>query len=157
MKKIFSALFFCFVFSVCVFSQRAEMIDAFSNNVCDEYLMRVDRMLIEATQNPNSTIYVFVYEGKENDQLHRKDTRKLFSPAIGSARTKIESMSKYIRNVRKASIENIKFVEAGFRENAAVEFWVVPNGVEPPKPTPTLKKMKYRKGKARGFCLYCCG
>ncbi|HQU84444.1 MAG TPA: hypothetical protein PKY59_15005, partial [Pyrinomonadaceae bacterium] len=76
---------------------------------------------------------------------------------IGSAKAKIESMKKYISNVKKLSLENFSFIEAGFRENSTIVFWNVPKGAEPPKPTPTLKKMKYRKGKAKGFCLYCCG
>lgn len=156
MRKLISVLCFLLLGSICSFSQEAQIIDEFSNNVCDEYLMRMDNMLIKASANPNSTIYIFVYEGKENDQLHRKDTRKLFFPAIGSAKAKIESMKKYISNVKKLSLENFSFVEAGFRENSTVVFWLVPNGAEPPKPESTLTKMNYRKGNAKGFCIWCC-
>jgi hypothetical protein len=52
--------------------------------------------------------------------------------------------------------QNFEFVVAGFRENFTVEFWIVPNGVTPPEPSPTLTKMKYRKGIPAKFCLGCC-
>ncbi|HQU85809.1 MAG TPA: hypothetical protein PKY59_21915, partial [Pyrinomonadaceae bacterium] len=83
MKKTILGLCFLLLGSICAFSQEAQLIDEFSNNVCDEYLMRMDNMLVKASANPTSTIYIFVYEGKENDQLHHKDTQKLFFPAIG--------------------------------------------------------------------------
>ncbi len=48
--------------------------------------------------------------------------------------------------------EKIVFIEAGFREKLTIEFWLVPLGAEPPKPNPTLKKMKYQKGKPLDLC-----
>ena len=52
--------------------------------------------------------------------------------------------------------EKFVFVESGFLEDFKVELWNVPDGATPPKPTPTLKRMKYRKGKPVGFCLGGC-
>ncbi|CAN5844012.1 hypothetical protein BH20ACI4_BH20ACI4_18680 [soil metagenome] len=156
MKILFSALLFCLLFCVSAFAQEAEKIDEFSNIPCDDYLARVDAAIYQAHNNPTSIVYVFIYEGKEYIYNWRKKKTEYVLPANGSAKAKIASMKEYF-STKKVLVKNIKFIEAGFRENSTVEFWLVPNGVEPPKPVPTLETMKYRKGKAKGFCIDCCG
>lgn len=156
MKVLFSALLFCIFFCVSTFAQEAEKIDEFSNLSCDEYLARVDGALVQAHNNPSSMIYVFIYEGKENIYNWRKKKTESVYPARGSAKAKIASIKKYLLT-KKILIKNIMFVEAGFRENLTVEFWLVPDGIVPPKSAPTLETMKYRKGKPTGFCIDCCG
>jgi hypothetical protein len=156
MKKLFSVIFCSFLFCSSGFSQESEKIDEFSNLQCDEYLARIDNMIVHSQNNPTSTIYVFVYEGKEKKYNNRKKKTEDVFPAFGSAKAKIISMKKYISVVRGFNIKNISFIEAGFREKLTVEVWLVPDSAVSPKPTPTLTKIKYRKGKANGFCLGCC-
>lgn len=151
MKKLFLASLFCFLVPVLCFTQEARQIDEFSDVFCEDYLARMDNLLVNAQENLDSTVYIFVYEGKEKSYKG-----KLLNPTRGSAKAKIDSMKKYISNVKNFSLENFSFVEAGFRENSTVEFWIVSKGVEPPKIKPTLDKIKYRKGKPKGFCIYCC-
>jgi hypothetical protein len=55
-------------------------------------------------------------------------------------------------NFRRFPKEKVLFISGGFRENHTVELWVVPNGANPPKATPTLESMKYRKGKPVNMC-----
>lgn len=153
MRKSILVICFLLLGSICSFSQEAELIDEFSYINCDEYLARMDMfVIVKAQENPNEKVYVLVYEGKE-----KQYKRKSLLPTRGLAKAKIKSMKKYISTVRGFSLNNISFVEGGFREHLTVEIWSVPNGAEPPKPTPTLKKMKYRKGKPKGFCTWCCG
>ncbi|HEX8370338.1 MAG TPA: hypothetical protein VF604_17460, partial [Pyrinomonadaceae bacterium] len=101
------------------------------------------------------TVYVLIYEGKETRYNSRKKKMEFGLPAYGSAEAKIRSIKKYL-SIRKVPSKSFSFVKAGFRENAAAEIWTVPSGAPTPKPTPTVTKMKYRKGKSAGFCTDCC-
>ena len=156
MKIILLALFLNLLFCVSSFAQEAEKIDEFPYINCEEYLARMDAALNKAHDNPSATIFVIIYEGKEQVYNYRKNKIEFFLPKIGAAKAKIRSMKAYIGNFRNFPLERFEFVEARFRENSTIEMWLVPNGAKPPKPTPTLTKMKYRKGKASGFCLGCC-
>lgn len=155
MKRLIPTSLFPLVFCISVFSQEAKQFDEFGDLYCDDYLARMDYPRNEVKNNPSSTMYVLVYEGKE-----RKND-KLTLPAFGQARARIHSMKELIKrfwtNGEEVPVGRFKFVHAGFRENFTVEFWLIPKGATPPKPTPTLTKMKYRRGKATGFCLGCCG
>ena len=159
MKKSISGFLFLIVCGFSVFAQaeEARMIDEFGVIPCDEYLARVDAMAIEKANNQNAQIYVFIYEGKEKipDYNNGNVTYKTYLPRYGLAKAKIESMKKYLE-FRKFTPQNYVFANGGFREEFRVEIWLVPPGAEAPKPTPTLEKMKYRKGKAKGFCTSCC-
>jgi hypothetical protein len=107
-----------------------------------------------ARNEQSSKIYVFVYEGKAPKYKRNGELEKNSAlPQRSLAKTKINSMKELLSYW--ASLENFVFVEAGFRENFKVEFWTVPNGVIPPKPAPTLTKMKYRRGTPEGFCTAC--
>ena len=156
MRNLFLSLIFCLLSCFSVFSQTAEKFDEFGYINCEEYLARMDATLNRAHENSSSTVVIFVYEGKEQVYNHRKNKIELFLPKFGSAKAKIRSIKGYIL-LKNFPLERFKFIQAGFRENSSVEIWLVPSGVNQPKPTPTLEKMKYRKGKATGFCLGCCG
>lgn len=154
--KLVVGIIFCLLLSVAVFSQQASLIEEFGTLSCDEYLMRMDVSLLQASKDSSAKITVLIYEGKEPRYNVRKNTFDLALPAFGSAKAKFKSMETYI-SMRKFPIDRVSFVNAGFRENFGVEIWLVPSGALPPEPTPTLKKIKYRRGKANGFCLHCCG
>lgn len=152
MKAIFSALLFCFLCGVSAFAQEAAQIfDSFEDVPCDDYLGRMDNGLITARANPSSRLYILIYEGKV--RYNRNESRL---PVFGSVEAKIRSIKKYL-SIKKFPVRDVTFVKAGFREYASLEFWLAPPGAAPPKPTPTLTKMKYRKGKPAGFCTDCCG
>jgi hypothetical protein len=156
MKAIFSALLFCLLFSISAFSQEAQKFDEFEAISCDDYLGRMDAAIVQARNNPSATVYVLIYEGKEWMYNRRKNKSELVFPAYGLTDAKIRSIKKYL-SIRKLTVKRFSFVKAGFRDEMTVEVWIVPNGAAPPKPTPTVTKMRYRKGVPRGFCTDCCG
>jgi hypothetical protein len=156
MKAIFSALIFCLLSGISAFAQEARIFDAFGPLPCDHYLSRMDVAIIQARDNPSATVYVLIYEGKESGYNSRKKKMEYGFPIYGSAEAKIRSIKKYL-SIRKLPVNRFSFVKAGFHEETFVEIWLVPRGAPPPKPTPTITKMKYRKGKAYGFCTDCCG
>ena len=155
MKTAFSVLILCFLFRIPAFSQEAQKFDEFIGTPCEDYLARMDNVLAQARDNPLLTVYVLIYEGKELVFNRRKKGMEWTVPTYGSTEAKIRSMKKYM-SYRKMPAERFSFVKAGFRENSTVEIWLVPPGISPPTPTPTLTKMKYRKGKPARFCTNCC-
>ena len=157
MKKLLLSLltFFSFVVFVSAQTNGVGKIDEFNNLPCDEYLSRFDAALQKAYENPASTVYILIYEGKESKFDSKKKKFKLVLPRFGSAKAKIVSMRNYLL-VRNFSADRFSFIETGLREELTVEFWLVPSGATPPKLSPTLKKIKYQKGKAHGFCIGCC-
>jgi len=156
MKKPLLVLLFCLLFVVSAFSQEARKFDTLENINCEQYLARMDNALVHARANPTDTIYVLIYEGKEPMYNSRTKKTESVPPISGSAEAKIRSIKKYLA-IKKFPAARFSFVKAGFHENALVEIWFVPAGAAPPKAAPTLTKMKYRKGKATGFCTECCG
>lgn len=161
MKTCLKIIFLClFIFASSVFAQESIMFDKFEDIQCEDYLQRTDNFLVRSNNEPTSKFYIFVYEGRlknyKRDNNYKLIGNEYLLPPFGLAKAKISSMKKLIayKNIPQ---KRFIFVNAGFRENFAVEFWIVPNGVTPPSPTPTLRKIRYRKGKAFGFCLECCG
>jgi len=155
MKTIFLTFLFCILFCFSAFSQEAEQIDSFGDGItCEDYLARMDAVINQAHNNLSSNIFVLIYEGKQL-KYNRKNKTELIFPHYGLANAKIRSVKEYL-SLRNAPAERFVFVKAGFREEFMVEIWLVPAGAIPPKSTPTLTKMRYRKGKAVGFCIGCC-
>ena len=149
--KIIGLTAFILISLSSVFAQEAKKVDEFEGSYCERYLLGMDIVRSELVNNPTSRIYFLIYEGREFIYNSKENRLVLVFSARNSAKAKIISMKKYLGNGEKTV-----YIEAGFRENSIVEVWLVPNGATPPKPTPTLKKMKYRKGKPKGFCLGCC-
>jgi hypothetical protein len=128
----------------------------FGNVNCEEYLATKDAFLSTLFRTPNTKAYVMVYEGKlpteyEYDKNGKSVPTKYLLPSRGEAKSRIRTMKRHLA-FRRYPADKIVFVEAGFREDYTVEFWLVPDDSEPLKPTPTLKQMKYRKGKPVDFC-----
>lgn len=113
MKKIIPLLLVTLIFCISAFSQEVIKMQEFENPTCEEYLNRMDSVIAEAQNNPSATIYIFVYEGKENIYNSRKQKRELKLPTVDLAKVKINSMNKFMK-VRVPSIKNITFIEAGF-------------------------------------------
>lgn len=158
--NIFSILilFVAIVFSAFAQSREPVKLDEFGSINCEDYLARMDSAIIQAANEPTSRVLVFVYEGKIQRYKYKKDgsyTIESVFPQYGLANAKIRSMKKYL--ALRALGERFVFISAGFREDFTVEIWLVPDGAKQPEPTPTLSKMRYRKGKPSGFCLGCCG
>lgn len=153
MKAGFLLTLFFMCYCVSAFPQEATKIEEFEDVDCEMYLRSIEQVVAGLKNDPSSMMHVFVYEGRV---FRGYDDPRLVAPNVGLAKAKIRSMRRWLR-MRKFPLDRFLFINAGFREKFTVEFWLVPNGSLPPKPSPTLTKMRYRKGKAQGFCFGCCG
>jgi hypothetical protein len=85
---------------------------------------RMDAMLPYYMEEPASKLYVIIYESR--DEIGKK----------GFVRT-LKNLQT-IMTFRNHPKDRIIIVNGGYREEMMVEVYLLPNGVEPPKATPTL-------------------
>jgi len=140
-------------------SKESVPIDEFGSVNCEDYLARMDNVILQAANNVDSKIYVLVYEGKVSRYVYErrgKSRIQVSDPEVGLANARIVSMKKYLA-FKKYDDRKFVFLSAGYRENFTVEIWLVPDNAKKPVPRATVAKMNYRKGKPSGFCLECCG
>ena len=98
--------------------------------------------------------YIVIYEGKSAGENY-KDGVLIGSGYFLPTRDAAQKTRKKIKEILSASgikSNRIIFIKGGGREYFSVDFWMVPNGARPPKATPTVKKIEYRKGQSQGFC-----
>jgi hypothetical protein len=77
-----------------------------------------------ASQTPRDTIYVIGYAGRDSE-------RGFISNWLTRIRAGLEKAG--------VSAHRIAAVSGGFREQPLFDFWIVPLGTRPPRPTPTVK------------------
>ena len=141
-------LLYLLVFVATAFAQEAQKVDEIKTYYCDElkfhiydFAVGIDNNSNSINNNPNAKGYIISYEGKYSSYLNR-----LVLPRFGEVESRLALIKKHLLFLRYP-MEKIVFIKGGFREEQTVEFWIVPNGAEPPKTKPTLDKIKYRKGK----------
>lgn len=98
--------------------------DEFPSVAFDDDKARLDNLAIELQNSPGSTGYVIAYAGRggragEADRMGRRAL-------------------DYLTTARGISRDRLSFIDGGYRESNAFELWVVPQGAEAPRPTPTL-------------------
>ncbi|MET0623936.1 MAG: hypothetical protein ABW250_13205 [Pyrinomonadaceae bacterium] len=98
--------------------------DEFPSIAFDDDKARLDNLAIELQNSPGSTGYVIAYAGRGR-------------PAGEAARMGRRALD-YLTTARGISRERLVFIDGGHREANAFELWVVPQGAESPRPTPTL-------------------
>jgi hypothetical protein len=98
-------------------------LDEFSHLPYSDIAARMDSYFIQIANEPASTGYIVVYGGR---QLNKK-----YVAAVMKSLNQIMAFRKY-------DSTRVKIVDGGFREDMMVEVYLIPAGVEPPKPTPTL-------------------
>jgi len=98
--------------------------DEFPSVAFDDDKARLDNLAIELQNTPDAMGYLFVYGGK-NSRLGQAD--RLGARALD-----------YLVNERGLDSRRIVVQNGGFRETDFYEFWVVPQGAEPPQPTSTV-------------------
>ncbi len=98
--------------------------DEFPSIAFDDDKARLDNLAIELQNNPGATGYVVAYAGR------------------GSRAGEAERMGRravdYMTTARGISRDRLVFINGGYREANSFELWVVPQGAEAPRPTPTL-------------------
>jgi len=156
MKLLIVTVLILFVCALTSYTQNSEMIDYFARISCDDYLARMHFAMNSADKNPDSKIYFLMYEGPSEIWFGKFPGTKMANPVAGAFQAKVRSMKRLIL-LNKRDLSDFVFVDGGFRNQPTIEVWLVEKGAESPKPTPTVKTMKLRRGKARGFCTDCCG
>lgn len=103
--------------------------------------MAFQALPFELENDPKKSSYIIVYAGRKS----KKDEAKIVA----------SRMKDYLINKRGVSPSRIEAIDGGYREKPSLDIWLVPEGKEPPKPTPTLNpnqvvvrgKMKTKKRK----------
>jgi len=98
-------------------------IDEFPQVPYSETAARMDSYFVQMGNEPTMTGHIIIYGSR---QSNKKDV------AV------VERMLREIITFRKYDPSRIQIVDGGFRENMWVEVYLLPPGVEPPRPTPTL-------------------
>ncbi|HEX8502540.1 MAG TPA: hypothetical protein VF659_18300 [Pyrinomonadaceae bacterium] len=98
--------------------------DEFPSIARDDDKARLDNLAIELQNSPGSTGYVVAYAGR--------------SSRAGEADRMGRRAVDYLTATRGISRERLVFINGGYRESNSFELWVVPQGAEAPRPTPTL-------------------
>ena len=98
-------------------------VDEFGYILYSDLSARMDGYFIQLNNDPSASGYVVIYASRAGG---KKDAAKV-----------IRNIKMAVR-FRRYDESRVKVVDGGFREEMTVEFYLVPAGVEPPKPTPTL-------------------
>lgn len=98
----------------------------------EDDLAQLDAFAIELQNNETASGYVIVYGGKQGMR--------------NEAKARMVCMKDYLIKNRGIKASRLFFIDGGFREKFHAEMWSVPQGEEPPKPTPTvlLKDVKFK-------------
>ncbi len=155
-KRLFSFLLALF-FALSVSAQNKEARKIGELNSfweCEFVRTSLDNFFFDLQNDSQATGFVITYEGKYSEKIYDNkgnSKTKTYLPRVGEAAYRIQTIRNHIK-FRNFSPDRILFIDGGFREEHKVEFWIVPNGTELPKPKPTLEEMKYRKGKSFWKC-----
>jgi hypothetical protein len=105
--------------------------DEFPSIAFDDDKARLDQMAIELQNSPGSTGYIIAYAGRRSRP--------------GEADRMGKRAIDYLTATRGISRDRLVFINGGSRETNAFELWLVPQGAEPPRPTPTAAPAPTRR------------
>lgn len=97
--------------------------DCFPFTVFDDTKARLDNLAIELQNSPSSQGYIIAYSGRAS--------------RAGQADRLIKRAKDYLMEQRGIDAGRLTTINGGFRDTDYFEFWVVPQGAEAPRPTPT--------------------
>ena len=109
--------------------------DEFPSVAHDDDKARLDNLAIELQNNPGSTGYIVTYAGR-------------YSRA-GEADRMGQRAVEYLTTTRGLSADRVRFINGGYRDANTFELWLLPQGVTPPTPTPTLTPDQIRPAPRR--------
>jgi hypothetical protein len=90
----------------------------------DDLKARLDNLAIELQNTPNAQGYIFVYTAP--------------SSRPGQSERLAKRVSDYLVVKRQIDSSRLVIVNGGNRDTDFYEFWIVPQGAQPPQPTPSL-------------------
>jgi PEGA domain len=97
--------------------------DEFPSLTHDDDKARFDNLAIELQNNPGATGYIIAYSGRRS---RPGEADRMGARAV-----------EYLTTMRGISRSRLVFVNGGYRESNTFELWLVPQGAEAPRPTPT--------------------
>jgi hypothetical protein len=97
--------------------------DEFPSIAHDDDKARFDNLAIELQNNPGATGYVIAYAGRKSRP--------------GEADRMAKRAADYLTTTRGITRDRIVVINGGQRESNSFELWIVPQGAEPPRPTPS--------------------
>lgn len=98
--------------------------DEFPSVAFDDDKARLDNLAIELQNSPGARGYIIAYSGRRS---RAGEAERMGDRAIG-----------YLTETRGISRNRLVFINGGARESKTYELWVVPQGAEPPRATPTV-------------------
>ena len=101
----------------------AKRFDEFPSIAHDDDKARLDNLAIELQNNPGATGYVIAYAGRNS--------------RAGEADRMTKRAGDYLTTTRGISHDRLVFINGGRRAVNSFELWIVPQGAEPPRPTPS--------------------
>src|SRR5947209_3429637 len=114
----------------------ARKFDEFGNICCEDEKARLDNFANEIRGNPGTRGYIIFYGGRRDSSCNNSPLRL---PRRGEAEARAARMKPYIVNTRGTEPNRIVMINGGYRERWTAELWVVPQGANPPTPTPTVR------------------
>jgi hypothetical protein len=115
--------------------------DRFGDIKCEDEMARLDNLAIQLLNSPSDRAVITFYGGKSSrGRLPRR----------GDAAARAARLKPYLVQRRGVPASQVIMIDGGYREEWQVVIWIVPPGVTPPPPDPTvpLKQIKFRKGTA---------
>jgi hypothetical protein len=98
--------------------------DEFPSVARDDDKARFDNLAIELQNNPGATGYVIAYAGRNS--------------RAGEADRMTRRAAEYLSTTRGISRDRLVVINGGYRDSNSFELWLVPQGAEAPRPTPTV-------------------
>ena len=109
--------------------------DECKNCTFDDQKARLDNLMVELQNDPSARAYIIAYGGRTDP--------------IGQVEVLMKRARDYIVEQRGIDAARIVTVNGGFREDDAVELWIVPSGAAPPQATPTVQAGEVKPKKRR--------
>jgi hypothetical protein len=106
--------------------------DEFPNLAFDDQKARLDNLAIQMQNEPNAQGYIIVYAGRTSRP--------------GTAERLGTRARDYLVQQRGLDPSRFTVVNGGYRETDYFELWIVPQGAQPPQPTPTVQPGEVRPG-----------
>jgi hypothetical protein len=150
-RQLLLLLVCVFSLSLCSFAQTKQASSAYKvpEKDCAALKLKINNFITGINKVPGTSGLIIVYEGSDEmvvvNNKGQKTTRQIL-PRVGEIDHQISSLQEMVRSLN-APVDKIRIINGGFRKKFAIEFWAVPKGAAPPKPTPNLKRMKYQKEK----------
>src|SRR5215218_3054332 len=108
----------------------AKRFDEFPSIAHDDDKARLDNLAIELQNNPGATGYVIAYAGRNS--------------RAGEADRMTKRAADYLTTTRGIGRDRLVTINGGYRESNSFELWLVPQGAEAPRPTPTVSPEERR-------------